>query len=96
MKLMSYAEALKMGKDKVNEMLVPVRVRRARKQAELQMISLEEKIATKTSELHELCAAQELDFDAIIDLQDDLGILKRRQAQYQKILDEMFPKEGDE
>jgi hypothetical protein len=91
MKLMSYQDALKKGKEKLKEALIPVRVNKARKQAELEMCSLEEKIATLESDIHDLCTAEELNFKKIIDKQDELALVERRQAQYQKILNEMFP-----
>ena len=90
MKLISYKQALKMGKEKIGEMLVPVKFKRAKKQAELEMCKLEEDIAVKESELHEECCKEEMSFKKIIDLQDSLALLERRKKQYQKILDEMF------
>ena len=91
MQLPSYKEALKMGKEKIGELLVPHRVSKARKQAELKMCELDEKIATKIESLSELCTREEVDFDALIKLQDDVALLERRKTQFQQILDEMFP-----
>lgn len=91
MKLPTYEEALKAGKEKVKEMLIPVRVKRARKKAELEMLKLEEDIANKEAAVSEECCKEDVDFPKIIDLQDKIGLLERRQKQYQKILDEMFP-----
>ena len=91
MQLPSYREALQMGKEKVAELLIPVRVNKARKKAELEMCELDEKIATKTEEVSKACTAEDVDFSALIRLQDDLAMLERRKKQYQTILDEMFP-----
>lgn len=91
MKLVSYQDALKMGKEKLKEALIPIRVNRARKQAELEMCKLEEDIAVKEAELHEECCKEEVNFARIIDKQDALALLERRKRQYQKILEEMFP-----
>lgn len=93
MKLISYSEALKMGKEKIREALVPVKVNRARKQAELEMCKLDEKIASAEASIQESCCADEINFSHLIEQQDDLALLERKKAQYQKILDEMFPKE---
>lgn len=93
MKLISYAEALKLGKDKINEALIPIRVKRARTQAELEMLKLEEQVATKTAELHELCCEEKPSFPKIIEMQDDIALLERKLEQYEKILAEMFPEE---
>lgn len=94
MKLPSYQEALRMGKEALDAALVPVRANRAKKQAELEMCKLDEDIATKQAALHEACTQQELKFDRIIKLQDEIALLERRKAQYQQILDQMFPAEG--
>jgi hypothetical protein len=91
MKLVSYSEALKLGKEKLKEALIPVRVNKAKKQAELEMCTLEEKIAVKEAALHEECCKEELDFAKIIELQDNIGLLERKRTQYKKILEEMFP-----
>ncbi len=90
MKLPRYEEVLKMGKDAVRDAIAPVRARRAKKQAELEMCKLDETIATKEAEIHEQCCKEEAVFSKIIDMQDALALAERRKEQYQKILDEMF------
>lgn len=91
MKLTPFAEALKMGKEKLGKTLVPVKVNRAKKQAELEMCKLDEQIATQEAKIHELCTSEDVNFPSIIDAQDKLALLERKRKQYQKILDEMFP-----
>ena len=91
MKLISYKDALKLGKEKLKEALIPLRVNRAQKQAELEMCKLDEKIAIKEAGLQEECCKEEVNFTSLIEMQDDLGLLERKRGQYQNILDEMFP-----
>jgi hypothetical protein len=91
MKLPSYKSVLKMGKEKINQRLAPVKNSRAKKQAELEMAKIEEEIATKEADLHEECCNEEVNFSKIIDMQDSLALAERRKKQYQKILEEMFP-----
>lgn len=91
MKLISYKEALGMGKDAIKAALVPLRVNRARKQAELEMCKLDEQIASKEAAIQEACCKDEINFGHLIEQQDDLALLERKKVQYQKILDEMFP-----
>jgi hypothetical protein len=93
MKLPIYKEVLKMGKEKVNEGLAPIRAMRAKKQAELEMAKLDEIIATEEAEIHELCSQKEVNFAGLIEKQDKVGLTERKKKQYQKILDEMFPEE---
>ena len=91
MKLTPYADALKMGKEKIGKMLVPVKVNRAKKQAELEMCKLDEEIAVKEEKLHAACCSEEVNFSKIIELQDGIALRTRKKKQYQQILDEMFP-----
>ena len=93
MKLMKFADALKMGKEKVREALVPVKVMKARKQAELEMCQLDERIANLECDIQEMCSDEGINFSKLIDKQDDLALLERKREQYRKILNEMF---GDE
>lgn len=93
MKLPSYKDAIKMSKEALSDLMVPARVAKARKQAELKMCELDEKLATKTESLQEVCTRENVDFEAVINLQDDIALLERRKTQYQQILDEMFPEE---
>jgi len=91
MKLPQYKEILKMSGEKIKASLAPVRAARARKQAELEMCKLDEEIATTEADIYEACSKEEVNFKAIIEKQDRLGLLERKKKQYQKILDEMFP-----
>ena len=93
MRLPKYKDVLQMGEKAIKKTLAPVKAARAQKQAELEMCKIDESIATKEADIHELCSKQEVDFSEIIDLQDSLALSERRKKQYQKILDEMF---GDE
>ncbi len=91
MKLPVYKDVLKMGEEAVKLALAPVKAARAKKQAELEMCKLDERIATKEAKIHELCCSEDVDFGEIIDMQDSLALAERRKEQYSKILVEMFP-----
>ena len=93
MKLTPYAAALRMGKEALKKAMVPVKVRSAQKQAELEMCKLDEQIATIEVAITEQCGSDDLNFARIIEMQDDLALLERRKVQYQVILDQMFPDE---
>ena len=97
MKLPTYSEALKMGKEKVGELLIPCKIKKAQKQAELEMCKLEETIATKTEAIQTACTKETVDFPNIIKLQDELALVERKLKQYKSILDQMFPSsEGEQ
>lgn len=91
MKLTPYKKLLTMAKEAVDASLAPVRARAAKKQAELEMAKLDEKIATLESEINQECAKKDLNFDAIIRKLDDLALAERRKAQFEKITNELFP-----
>ncbi|RKZ06166.1 hypothetical protein DRQ25_14505 [Candidatus Fermentibacteria bacterium] len=93
MKLQCYKESLKMSKAKIGKMLVPVKAKRAKKQAELEMCKMEEALAVKEAALHEECCKEDVSFSGIIKTQDEIALLERKIKQYQRILDEMFPEE---
>lgn len=93
MKLMSYEEALRAGKEAIKEMLIPIKVTKMRKQAELEMCKIDEDIANKTSTIQEKCCSEDINFRELINLQDDLALLERRKSQYKQIIDQMFPEE---
>lgn len=90
-KLTPYKKLLTMAKEAVDATLAPVRARAAKKQAELEMAKLDERIATMQSELNEACSQKDVNFAKIIDKLDDIALAERKKAQFQKILEEMFP-----
>ncbi|MCK5602151.1 hypothetical protein KAR91_09785 [Candidatus Pacearchaeota archaeon] len=91
MKLRPYKEILAMAKDKVDETLAPARANRAKKQAELEIAKMEEKVASQEANILELCSAREIDFDEIIAAQDEYALMERKIKQFGKIIKEMFP-----
>lgn len=91
MKLKPYKELLKMAKEKVDETLAPARAHRAKKQAELKIAEMEERIASQEAKINELCTEKEIDFEKIINAQDELGLMERKRKQFQQIIKEMFP-----
>lgn len=92
-KLPSYKEILKKGKDFINESLSPIRAAQIKKQAELEKMKLEEKIITIETEIQSLCTEYPVHFEKIIDKIDEVALLERRTKQFDKIVEEMFPEE---
>lgn len=93
MKLTPYKQLLAMGKDAVRATLAVPRAFAAKKQAELEMAKLDERIATLENEINERSSADNINFGSIIDLLDDIALAERRKAQFAKIIEEMFPTE---
>lgn len=95
MTLTPYKKLLTMAKEAIDATLAPVRAHAAKKQAELEMAKLDERLATLESELNDICARRDVDFSLIIDKLDDIALAERRKGQFEKILREMFPAETE-
>jgi hypothetical protein len=93
MKLKPYKEILKMAKEAVDECLAPVRAMRAKKQAELEVAKMDEKIATHEAKIQEICTEKDINFDKLISAQDELALMERRKKQFAKIIEELFPED---
>ena len=92
MKLRTYKEYLKMTKEKIEETLAPIRALQARKQAELEMAKLDEKIITLESEITSLCTQNRILFDRIINKQDEMKLAERRRKPFKEIIDQLSVK----
>ena len=93
MKLTPYKNILKYSKEKIQEVCAPIRAKQAKMQAELEMAKLDEKIVTLEQEITEICTEHPIDFDKLIDKQDEVGLLERRKKQFSKIVEELFPED---
>jgi hypothetical protein len=91
MKLTPYAKLLVMGKEALDATLAPIRARAAKKQAELELAKLDERIATLESELTSICAQKDINFERVIEKMDDIALASRRRDQFNQIIDQMFP-----
>lgn len=91
MKLTAYEKVLKLGKEKIQEALAPVRSREMRKKAELEMCQIESKMIEQESKIQEICGSYPIDFEKLIKASDELSLLERRKKQYGQIIEQMFP-----
>jgi uncharacterized coiled-coil protein SlyX len=90
MKLLPYKEILKYSKEKIQESLAPIRAMQAKKQAELEIAKLEEKIATQESEITEITSKHPLNFEKLLDALDELALTERRKEQFESIINDLF------
>lgn len=91
MKLKPFAEIIAMSKEKLAESLAPIRARKVKSQAELEMAKLDDELIRLEADIREQCAKEEINFPALLDKLDKVGLLERRKKQYQKVLAELFP-----
>ncbi|MDD5355110.1 MAG: hypothetical protein PHY56_01010 [Candidatus Omnitrophica bacterium] len=92
-KLHPFKDILKMAKEAIDDSLAPIRANKAKKQAELEVAKMEEQMASQEAKVYEICSKKELDFNALIEAQDQYALMERRKNQFIKIIDELFPKE---
>lgn len=93
MKLKPFAEIIAMSKEKLAESLAPVRARKVRSQAELEMAKLDDEIIRAEAEIQEQCAKEDINFPSLLDRLDKVALLERRKAQYEAVLAQLFPAE---
>jgi hypothetical protein len=91
MKLKPFAEIIAMSKEKLSEALAPVRARRVKSQAELEMAKLDDELIRLEADIQEDCAKEQIDFPKLLDKLDKSALLERRKKQYQRVLGELFP-----
>jgi len=91
MKLKPFKEIIAMSKEKLAESLAPIRARKVKSQAELEMAKLDAELVTLESSIQEDCAKETINFPALLDKLDKVALLERRKKQYAKVLEELFP-----
>jgi hypothetical protein len=87
---MKYKDVLVLAKEKIKEVMAPLRAREMKKKAELEICKIDSEIAEKEQKIQELASEYPIDFYKLIDLIDELDLIKRRKDQFDKIIAEMF------
>lgn len=87
----SFKELISMTKEKLDEAMVPLRVRQAKAKAEGELVKLEEKMLGLEAKINEKCAQKDIDFAAIADLMDDYDLTERRLGQVKVLVASLFP-----
>lgn len=91
MKLKPFKEIIGMSKEKLSEALAPIRARKVKSQAELEMAKLDDELIRLESDIQESCSKEEINFPQLLDKLDKSALLERRKKQYAKVLAELFP-----
>ena len=92
MTLKPFAEIIALSKEKLAESLAPIRARKVKSQAELEMAKLDDELVRLEADIQEQCAKEDLNFPALLDKLDKVALLERRKAQYEAVLAQLFPK----
>lgn len=91
MKLKPFAEIIALSKEKLAESLAPIRARKVKSQAELEMAKLDDELVRLEADVQEMCAKEDISFPNLLDKLDKVALLERRKAQYERVLSELFP-----
>lgn len=91
MKLRSFKELMSMTKEGVDAALAPMRARKVKAQAELEMAKLDERMAVTDADIQEICSNKDIDFDLLIKKLNEHDLTARRKKQFSKIIGELFP-----
>lgn len=91
MKLKPFAEIIAMSKEKLSEALAPIRARKVRSQAELEMAKLDDELIRLEADIQEQCSKEDINFPSLLDKLDKVALLERRKTQYESVLAQMFP-----
>ncbi len=87
---MKYKELLAMGKDAIDAIKAPFKVRTAQKNLESKVITVEQEIAEAEMDLQNAKSKDPIDLDTIIDKADELDLKKRKLGQLQALTEELF------
>lgn len=91
MKLKPFRELIALSKEKIDEALAPLRASTANAKATLKMAEIDEKIASLGQKIQELATSKDIDFDAIADKLDEIGLLELRKQRFAEITSQLFP-----
>ena len=91
MKFKPFKEIIAMPKEALASSLAPIRARKVKSQAELEMAKLDDEIVRLEADIQEDCTKETIDFPKLLDRLDKTALLERRKKQYAKVLSELFP-----
>ena len=91
MTLKPFAEIIALSKEKLSEALAPIRARKVRSQAELEMGKLDDELIRLEADIQEQCAKEDINFPNLLDKLDKVALLERRKVQYEIVLAQLFP-----
>lgn len=83
-------ELLAVGKEALEAIKLPFKIRSEKKNLEQWILDKETKIAEAEYKIQEAKGSKEIDFDLILDKEDDLELLKRRLKQGEDLMVELF------
>lgn len=89
--LKPFKELVALTKEKLDEALLPLRVKSARNRADAEVIKLEEQLVGLETKINEAAAKKDIDFNKIGDLMDEYDLTERRLKQIKDLVSALFP-----
>ena len=86
-----FKELIALTKEKLEESMLPLRVRSAKAKAEQLKVELETKMIDLETRINTNCANKDINFSSIIDQIDEYELLERRLKQVNELTDKLFP-----
>jgi hypothetical protein len=91
--LKSFKELISMTKEKLEETMVPLRVRATKAKAESIKVDLETKLMDLEAKINAACSQKDINFLYVIDMVDDYELVERQLKQVNQLVDQLFPAE---
>ena len=93
MQLTPYADLIKLSPEEREKKNSAAKINKQKQRGLLKVAELEEKITSLEETVNNLCSQTELNFEAIVDKQDELALAIRRKEQFTQVINQLFPNE---
>lgn len=93
MQLTPYAELIKLIPGELAKKNSSAKINKQKQRGLLKVAELEEKITSLEDAVVSLCSQQELNYESIVDKQDELALRIRRKTQFQEVINQLFPQD---
>jgi hypothetical protein len=90
MQLKPFKQLIAMSKDAFNEMLLPVRTRKAKSQAETRIAEYEERMMNLEIAINSKLVEDNVNFDEVADMIDEYDLIERRINTFKQIVSQLF------
>jgi uncharacterized small protein (DUF1192 family) len=91
MQLTPYKELINLSPEDRDKKNAATKINKQKKKGELKIAELDERISALEDKVTSLCSVNELDYDKIVDAQDELALAQRRKEQFQTVVNQLFP-----
>lgn len=94
MQLTPYADLIKLSPEEREKKNSTAKINKQKQRGLLKVAELEEKITSLEETVISLCSQADLNFESIVDKQDELALALRRKEQFSNIINQLFPNEN--